>query len=87
MEIGNFIEGKPVGKIKIIKKNGEVLDPVKWDGNPLYLNQEKSSGNDIATNILFTLIRCPQSVKFYEQVYGEEKIEQIKKILEETLHQ
>ena len=24
MEIGNFIEGKPVGKIKIIKKNGEV---------------------------------------------------------------
>ena len=52
-------------------------DRINWNGDPLYLNSEKYTKNEISQNINLTLLRNPEAIQFYENIFGEELIQKI----------
>ena len=50
-------------------KNGD-NSIIKWNGNPLHLNEVEENENSNNKRIMQTVIKCPNSQKYYEDVFG-----------------
>lgn len=61
-------------KDQIQLNNGDIFE---WNGNPLYLNSEKCTKNEINQNTNLTLLRNPEAIQFYEDIFGKERIQKV----------
>lgn len=73
--------------VSMFERNGRIItnnnNKVPWNGNPLYLNSEKSDSKTSIDNIARTIRRCPDSKDYYISVFGKEIIDEITNALEQ----
>ena len=61
-------------KDQIQLNNGDIF---MWNGDPLYLNFTETPISETDENINLTLLRNPESLEYYEIIFGEERIQKI----------
>ena len=61
-------------------------DTFKWNGNPLNLNSEEPSEDEIIKNVTSTIVQNPESLKYYVETLDEKTISNVLSELDRITH-
>ena len=70
-----YIVKMPNGtKSKLTLKDGMINGTIPWNGNPLHLNFEECTDEDLYKNISSTIKRNPSASQYYIDTFGEDRV-------------